>query len=184
MLKYYFAIVILISVSACMSKKPVTEPLDPDKEIRWMSFTEAVKANQKQPKKVFIDVFTDWCGWCKKMDASTFTHPVIVAYMNKHYYAVKLNAEMKDTIVFNGLTYTSSNPSAPRSTHQLASSLLNGKLSYPTTVYLDENMGMLGPVPGYLDAKTLEAILHFYGDEAYKTTPWADYQSNFAGEVK
>lgn len=51
-------------------------------KIRWYSIEEAVELNSKSKakdkKKFFIDVYTDWCGWCKKMDANTFTDPVIV----------------------------------------------------------------------------------------------------------
>ena len=133
---------------------------------------------------MFIDVFTDWCGWCKKMESTSFENEVIVKYMNENYYAVKLNAEMTDTVVFNKFTFVNPNPKVKGSVHQLAASLLNNKFSYPTSVFLDENFGMLQPVQGYLDAKTLEMVLKFYGEEANKTTSWEDYQKSFTGEVK
>ena len=152
--------------------------------IKWYTFSEAVELSKKAPRKMFIDVYTDWCGWCKKMDAGTFENAAIVKYLNAHYYPVKMNAEMKDTIIFNNLTFVNPNPTNPRSTHQLAASLLSNKLSYPTSVYLDENFGMLQAIGSYLDAKTLEAVLHFYGEDANKTTKWDDYFQNFQGEVK
>ena len=67
-----------------------------------MSFEEAVERCAKEPKMVFIDVYTDWCGWCKRMDQSTFANPVIAQYMNDHFYAVKFDAERQDTITFQG----------------------------------------------------------------------------------
>ncbi len=152
------------------------------KEILWLSFPNMVSAQKSKPKKVFIDFYTDWCGWCKKMDASTFKHPVIVKYINKNFYAVKFNAETKDTIKHNGHTYI--NGSNPRATHPLAASLMNNKPSYPTSVYLDEELNLLGPVAGYMDAKMFEAVLHFYVEEAYKTTPWNTYYENFQGEIQ
>ena len=75
-------------------------------KIKWYSFEEAYALNKKKPKKIMVDVFTEWCGWCKKMDAETFTNPVIVKYMNEHFYAVKFNAETGDTIRFRDTTYT------------------------------------------------------------------------------
>ena len=35
-------------------------------KIKWMGFEEAVALGEKQPKKLFIDVYTNWCGWCTK----------------------------------------------------------------------------------------------------------------------
>jgi thioredoxin-related protein len=153
-------------------------------KIKWMTFTEAVEACKKNPKKIYIDVYTDWCGWCKKMEATSFDNEVIAKYMNEKYYAVKLNAEMKDTIVFNNYTFVNPNPTVKGSVHQLAASLLSNKMAYPTSVFLDENFGMLQPIQSYLDAKTLEMVLKFYGEEANKTTSWDDFQKSFVGEVK
>jgi len=60
--------------------------------INWMSLEEAVEAQAKQPKKIMMDVFTQWCGPCKMMMANTFTSEDVIAYINKHYYAVKFDA--------------------------------------------------------------------------------------------
>ena len=155
-----------------------------EEKIKWRSFSEAVELNKKKPKKIFIDVYTDWCGWCKKMDGEAFQNEAIAKYINEKYYAVKLNAEMKDTVIFNNFTFVNPNPANPRSVHQLAASLLNNKMTYPTGVYMDENFGILQALPGYLDPKTFEMVLKFFGDEANKTTSWEDFQKSFNGEVK
>ena len=151
--------------------------------IKWHTFQEAVALSKVEKKKIFIDVFTDWCGWCKVMDRSTFTNPAIIKYMNAKYYAVKLNAEMKDTILFNNYSFVNPSPGTPRSTHQLASSLLNNQMSYPTTVYLDENFNMLTQVPGYKKPEEMEPILKFFGENAFSNTKWEDYIKTFKGEV-
>ena len=36
--------------------------------LTWISFEQAVELQKKEPRKILIDVYTDWCGWCKKMD--------------------------------------------------------------------------------------------------------------------
>jgi len=151
--------------------------------IKWLSFEQAVSQNDLIPKKLFIDIYTDWCGWCKKMDASTFQHPVIQQLMNKHFYAVKLNAETKDTIRFRDQVFTT-DLSKPKGTNQLAISLLNGKMSYPTTVFMDGEYGILSPVPGFLSAEVLEKILVFYGEDHYKSVSWENFQTNFKGQIK
>jgi thioredoxin-related protein len=154
-----------------------------DETIHWYTFQEALEMSKKEKKKIFIDVFTDWCGWCKVMDRNTFPNPVIAKYMNQHFYAVKLNAEMKDTVLFNNYAFVNPSPNTPRSTHQLASSLLNNQMSYPTTVYLDENFSMLTQVPGYRKPEELEPILKFFGEDAFKTQKWEDFSKNFKGEI-
>ena len=73
-----------------------------DSKVQWMTFEEAIEANKDNPRKIFVDIYTDWCGWCKKMDAQTFNHPDIASYMNDNYYNVKFNAEQKGEVVFNG----------------------------------------------------------------------------------
>ena len=113
--------------------------------IEWLSFEEAVKRNEKEPKKFIVDVYTDWCGWCKKMDANTFTNPVIIKYINENYWAVKLNAERKDTVVLGQQTFINENLTQRRGPHQLAVALLNGKMTYPSIVYLDENVELMHP---------------------------------------
>merc|ERR1711991_317837 len=87
------------------------------------------------PKKVFIDLYTSWCGWCKRMDATTFKQKAIVEYMNQKYYAVKFDAETRDTVNFNGHTFTNSDPSFVKRAgngrgkpHWFAHSILDGKL--------------------------------------------------------
>jgi thioredoxin-related protein len=153
-------------------------------KIKWYTFQEAYKLNKKKPKKVFVDVFTDWCGWCKKMDAETFANPVIAKYMSKEYYCVKLNAEMKDTIIIDGVTFTNPNPSSHRSTHQLANELLKGNMSYPSYVFLDGKNVVLNVVPGYQPSHEFEPIIHYFGENAYLKTPWEEFKTNFSGEIK
>lgn len=132
-----------------------------------------------------MDVYTNWCGWCKKMDAGTFSHPDIVKYINENYYAVKLNAETKEAIEFKGQTFVNPNPDLRRPTHEFAAiAAVNGRLSFPTIVYLDEELNLLSPVPGYVDAKAIEPIIHYFAEEAYKDTPWTDYQSAFKSSIE
>ncbi|CAN5914983.1 hypothetical protein BH24BAC1_BH24BAC1_32880 [soil metagenome] len=142
--------------------------------IQWLSFEEAVEKNKKEPRKIFIDVYTDWCGWCKKMDKDTFSQPEIARYVNKHFYAVKLDAEGKKPITFNGHTY---NYNSEYRSHELAVALLQGKMSYPTTVYLDEKFHLLSPVPGYLTVDVFSKIIRYYGEDHYKKTPWDKFEA-------
>jgi thioredoxin-related protein len=191
----FLPILVLIAILFAAESVYSQESVPPQKEnknknlskadkIKWYSFEEAYKINKKKPRKIFIDVFTDWCGWCKRMDAETFTNAVIVKYMNKNFYCVKFDAERKDTLVIDGVTFVNPNPNGRRATHQLAVELLKGKMSYPSYVFLNEKSQWLTVVPGYQQAKDFESIIHYFGDDAYSKTPWEDYKTTFSGEIK
>ena len=145
-------------------------------KINWMSFEEAVKLNETAPKKIFIDVYTDWCGWCKRMDQTTFQDTAVVKYMNENYYAVKFDAEMSDTIVFGGYTYVNEGGlNGRRGTHQLAAAMLQGRLSYPSYVFMNEKNQLLTVAPGYMDAKDIMPVLSYFATDAFKKQSFNDY---------
>ncbi|HNY02080.1 MAG TPA: DUF255 domain-containing protein [Bacteroidales bacterium] len=152
--------------------------------IKWYSFEEAYKLNKKKPKKMFVDVFTEWCGWCKKMDAETFTHPVIAKYMSDNFYCVKLDAERKDTVMIDGHAFVNQNPAAKRSTHQLAIDLLQGRMSYPSYVFLNEKGQKINVVPGYLSPVNFESVVKYFGSDAYLKSSLDEYRKTFQGDIK
>lgn len=150
--------------------------------INWMTIEEAEAAAKDEPRKLIIDVYTDWCGWCKRMDKTTFSNPVIVDYVNEHYYAVKLNAEQKDSISFRGYNFKFVKQGR-RGYHELAAALLNGKMSYPSIVYMDENLDMIQAIPGYQDAKSLEKIIKYFGENRHTELSFEDYQKDFESSL-
>lgn len=152
--------------------------------IKWMTMEEALKANQKEKRKFIIDAYTDWCGWCKKMDKTTFTNPDIVKYINKKFYAVKFNAEQMEDITFDGKVYKHVGGAGRSGYHELAKFLMNGRMSYPTTIYLDENLKNLSPVPGYLTPSQIDPILKYIGEKHYLTTDWQTFSSTYKTTVK
>ena len=178
-MKRTLSIVAILVFAGWFSESYSQAPSASAGKIQWMDFEEALAANEKKPKKMFLDMYTDWCGWCKKMDQSTFVNPVIVEYMNKNYYAVKFNAERKDTVTFNGKDYVNPNPAGKRSSHQLAQYMLNGRMSYPSFVFLDENQGHITIVPGFRKAPEFETILNYIATGAYKTQKWEEFTSGF-----
>ena len=150
--------------------------------INWMTLEEAQAAAQKEPRKILIDVYTNWCGWCKRMDKTTFQNAVIAEYVNRHYYAVKLNAESKDSIVFKGDTFKFVKKGR-RGYHEIAAAMLQGKMSYPSMVYLNENLEMIQPVPGYMDAARFEKIIAFFGEDHYKKGSFEDFEKEFKSKL-
>ena len=148
-------------------------------KIEWNTWEEAVAKMEKEPRKLMVDVFTEWCGWCKKMDATTMVDQAIITLVNKHFYAVKLDGETKRDIVFKGRTYKFVPVPDRRGYHELPAELMNGKMSYPTLVFLDEQYGIIQALPGYFEAAKLEPILAYFGTSAYKTINWETFSANY-----
>jgi thioredoxin-related protein len=157
-----------------------TTPEPPAEAIKWMTFEEAVQKMKTEKRKIFIDVYTDWCGWCKKMDKSTFLDPNIARKMNEEFYAVKFNAEQKEDVVFDGKTFKFVQ-SGRGGYHELAAALLNNQLSYPNFVFLNEELHIVPVVPGYSSLPGFQQPdkFHFYlsfiGDDHYKKMKLDDY---------
>ena len=96
--------------------------------------------------------------------------------MNENFYAVKFNAEQSEPIEFNGYTFTNKNPNGARKgTHELAQALLQGKMSYPSYVFMNENNQLITTVPGYIEAYNFLYILKYFGSDAFKTQSWEEY---------
>lgn len=178
-------ILVLVSFIAAIFCYSFIQPETPaaNAEIHWMTWKEMQEAQKKEPRKVVVDVYTEWCGWCKKMDASTFVHPEVVKYVNKNFYAIKFDAESREVIRFRNKDYKFV-AQGNRGYNELAAEMLNGQLSYPTSVYFDENLNQIFPVPGYLEAKTFERVLNFVASNSYKSQKWEEFDKSFKGKIE
>ncbi|GAB4496243.1 MAG: hypothetical protein OHK0019_27560 [Saprospiraceae bacterium] len=165
------------NINDASKKAPEIKAVNPVR-VKWMTLEEALEKSKTDKRKIFVDVYTDWCGWCKRMDSTTFMNPAVVQYLNDHYYPVKFNAEQQKEIVYKDKTYQFKKNGA-RGYHELAAEWLNNRLSYPTVVFLDENQGVIQPLQGYQDATKMEAVLNYFGTDSHKKTPWESYQKNF-----
>ena len=143
--------------------------------VKWYTWEEAIKAAEKSPKKIFVDVYTEWCGWCKKMDRNTFAKKNVAEYLNKNFYPVKLDAEQKADIKYKDSVLKYLPDSGRRGIHELAYALLEGRMSYPSYVYLDENQDRITISPGYKEADDFIKELAFISEEHYKTTTFDKY---------
>ena len=146
--------------------------------VNWMSLEQALEKSKTEKRKLFVDLYTEWCGWCKHMDSTTFVSAPVAKYLNEHYYPVKFNAEQEKDIVFHDKIYKFKK-SGYKGFHELAALWLNNKFSFPTVVFLDENQQLIQPVPGYQDAVKMEAIIHYFGSDSHKKTPWESYKKSF-----
>ncbi len=156
--------------------------IDAQTPVKWYSIEEAVELNKKEPRKFMIDVYTSWCGWCKVMDSKTFSNPVIAQYLNEKYYPVKLNAEQKEDITIGDKTYKYIEQGT-RGYHELASALLSGKLSYPSVVFLNEQIQIIHLEQGYIQAKPFDMIIKYIGGNFYLNQPWATWSASYTSTI-
>ena len=147
-------------------------------DVNWLTFEEAVEKSKTEKKKIFIDVYTDWCGWCKVMDKNTFSDPEIAAYLNENFYPVKFNAEQREEVTFRGQTFKFIS-SGNRGYHELAAGLLNNKLSFPTVVFLDEEFKIISPVPGYHKPDFFHKVVTYFGEDKYKDISWKEWETEY-----
>lgn len=129
--------------------------------IEWLDLESAADRNAEEKKFFFIDIYTDWCGWCKKMDQSTFLDSGVVAYMSEHFYAVKMNAESKDPIAYKEVLYEYKMFNG-KGYNELAVNLLSGKMSFPSFVVLSKKEVKIGTIIGFQKPTELLKLLEGY----------------------
>jgi thioredoxin-related protein len=173
-----FVIICCFAVAAFTYKQTAPKPRAVEEKVKWMSWQEASEANKTKPKKILVDVYTSWCGWCKVMDKQTFTNDTITEYLNKYYYCVKLDAEGRDTIRFDNKDFVFISPEnggGRNGIHTLAYALLDGKMGFPSLVYLTEKYERSAISPGYKTPAQLLPELRFTAEEAFKNKTFENF---------
>ena len=146
--------------------------------VNWLTLKEAQEKYKSNPKPMLIDIYTDWCGWCKHMMKTTYSNPNLAAYINNFFYPVKFDAETKDTIEYNGVVYKPTSK-APKTPHELAIKFLGNSLSYPSTVFVTNNYEFNLLSQGYLDEKKIEPLLVFMVENVFKSAVYDDFSNQF-----
>jgi len=154
-------------------------------QIQWLSFEEAMSKMETEKRKVLVDIYTDWCGWCKHMDKTTFSEEHIAKYINEKFYPVKFDAEQKENIQVGDKIYKYVKGSGnQKGYHEFAMTIAMGQLTFPTIVFIDENIRVLQPLPGFKDPYTFEMIMTYYGNDYFRQIPWSKYQKTYRPMIK
>lgn len=147
-------------------------------KLKWITLDDAATGLKKEKRPVLIDLYTTWCGWCKVMDKKTYANKNVSAYVQQKFYPVKFDAEGRNTITWNGRTYSFN---ARNKTHDFAIYLTNGELSFPTTVIIPVD-GEPQAIPGYLAPNEFELIAKYFGEGKYGKVPFEEYQKSFKSQ--
>jgi len=144
-------------------------------------------ANNKRQKKASNKKEVTGSGkinwvWCKRMDRDTFENPEIAEYVNKNFYAVKLNAETEETITFKGKNYDFVK-TRKRGHNLLAKELLKGRLSYPTISFLDESLNLINAFPGYKSPPNFDALMNYINSNEFSKMGFTQYKASFKSNI-
>jgi thioredoxin-related protein len=165
MKKLLLDVLLVSSIAAFTGMKSIKK--DDGVIVKWMTLEQAIEKSKTEKRKIIIDVYTDWCGWCKVMDKNTFSEPAVAKLLNDKFYAVKFDAEQTEDVVFRGTTYKFI-PQGNSGVHQFAAALLNNQLSYPTVVFIEEDFKSVSPIPGFKKADEFHKMLTFFSQNYYK----------------
>jgi thioredoxin-related protein len=132
---------------------------------KWREFGEGMQEAEAEEKPVVVDVYTSWCGWCKRMDRTTYADENVNDYLEEAFVPIKMNAESKDRTVYAGEEYTYS---------QIAKGFrITG---YPTTLFLQADGKHITTVPGYLKPDQFLTVLRYIGDGHYKDKTFEEFK--------
>ena len=180
----YLLIIVLFA-----SFKPI--PKEATNKINWVTIEEAIALQKKAPKKIIMDVYTNWCGPCKMLDKNTFQNEDVANYVNEHFYAVKFNAEGNDNVIYKDKTYGNPNYDATKANRRNSAHEFSRYLkvnAYPTMVFFDEEANYLTPVTGYLKPQQLELYLKLFQSDKHKEMKtqeqFNEYYKSFKAEFK
>ncbi len=182
----YFSLILFITTSWGSIFNIETTGKDFIDSIAWMSIEDvsriaeknASKKNPKDEKLILIDFYTDWCGWCKKLDKETYQNAEVINLMNEYFYPVKFDAEQRDSVSFINKTYKFKS-SGSRGTNELALALAarDGRIGYPTITILNCKGEKLAVEAGFKTPEKMQLMLRYYGEGHYKTMDFATFEA-------
>ncbi|MEO6638854.1 MAG: DUF255 domain-containing protein [Ginsengibacter sp.] len=145
-------------------------------KLAWMDMNELSTQLESQSKPVLIDLYTNWCYWCKVMDKKTYANQKVIEYISDHFYPVKLNAESKEIVSWKEKKY---NYNDNYKINDFALYATSGQLGFPSTIIIPDEHSEPISIPGFLEPKEIEPILKYFGEGKYKLQSYTVFKSTF-----
>lgn len=139
-LRWTAAMTILVAVAATAGTAAAAS------QIKWYDYDEAVALSRQEGKKLFLHFYTDWCPYCEKMQTETFTDAALIAYLDTHFIAARVNSDNDRKVA---ATY--------------------GVRGVPVTWFVAEDGRKISSRPGFVDPRQLTIILKYIQTDSYKT---------------
>ncbi len=131
-------------------------------QINWISFSQLNDSLKTNPKKVFVNFYADWCTYCKEMDRTTFVNQKVIDLLHHDYYAVKMNIESRDSILFGDQIFVNKRSKRVNPVHEIALLMAGRKnkpFSLPAFVVLNDDFTATARYFQFLDADSMVDIL-------------------------
>jgi thioredoxin-related protein len=120
--------------------------------IAWRSDLESATTEARQSGKVMmVDVYTDWCEWCKVLDTKTYTDAKVIEG-TQQFVALKLNPEKSPAGAQFAKRY--------------------GVNGYPTVLFVEWNGTLVSRIEGYVDAASFAATVARTTQDGPKVKPY------------
>lgn len=149
-------IIILITISTL-------QLLSEEKKVEWLTFEQLEDSLAVNPKKVYIDFYTEWCSYCRKMDKEVYTKQEVIDNINNEYYAVKFDAQSQEVVSFGGMEFINDQTKISRTPiHQIAQILASREDGFvpPAIVILNEDFKITERYFQYLDSDSLLDLIN------------------------
>ena len=136
----------------------------PEDSPSWLQMGDAVASAQNDGDIVLIHAYAPWCGWCRELDATTYTDDAVQAYLAEHYEVTRLDIESEETVNFFG-------GYVPM--RELGEAL--GVGSTPTTVFMDSDGSYITHAPSFIPPERFILVLRYVQERAYEMMEFPDY---------
>lgn len=141
-------------------KQSAKEPASAQPE--WLTYGEALERAVAEDKHIIIDFYTNWCGWCKRMDRDTYGNPTVVEMLDDNFLIAKINAESPRKFAVGEKQLSGVDIARQYGVRQ-----------FPMTWFVKPSGEPLANIPGYIGPDRFMKVLEYVHERRYEK-PAAD----------